>query len=562
MKKILSTILSTILLCSTLSGCSFLGGGDSSSSSFTPSAPLAEIIPIVYDTDEIVTADKTEARDVDTWQAQVFTSKGGGSCERRPNSVIHSPWHTLKINGEDVPVYSARGPRGTHSWAWVDVASNKNNFSLQVELTMDQAYGTCVVLPLKEGVEVRQKDTLYEAEITEYGSFTFTFAEEKDAEYTDPEIAPLTIMVTEEEEFEIPDGYNVVKIEPGFYEEYDLILSEENTVYEMEAGVYDISEIVLPSNTNLHIKHGAYIKGRGIQHEDGSFNGLSLLGTKDTFNVHVKSRGLFDCGMMYGNPTKHKAAVDFTRTEDSSVDGLTIINSNNWTMNFHSSESMRVERNLLIGYRENSDGIMMSECKNSVGRYNFVRTGDDGIEFKGTGWGGSREGRDCIYEYNAVWTDKCTGYGIVWENACPMKNMIFRHNSVGFALPTWQAGMPAIDIRLGVNGDTRWGDVAFEDIEIYHVVAPNVITVRVNGDGVNTFGAVCENILFKDITVRTVERGVFLFRMEYNGYGSIKNIQLENVNFCGLQISEEHKSNSTIFKNLAGNVFNKELTIK
>ena len=575
MKKLLSVVMAMVLFLGMLAGCAFGGANSCSSESSSSSSSfkentgkLASIAPVSYYENEIVTAEETEAGDVDTWAgAVVHPYPINGDINNngvQPNSVIHSPWHTLKINGEDVPVYSARAAKGVHSWAWVDVTSHKKNFKLEVELTMNEEYGKCVVLPQSAGVDVEIKGKTFKSEITEYGSFTYTFEKDADAEHTDPTAAPLTIMVTQEEEFEIPEDYEVVEIQPGRHEASDLIFTDEYTVYVMKAGLHEIiGGISLPSNSNLYIEHGAYLKGLAFRDDAGKATDDSvLIYSGDTYNVHVKSRGLIDCGSLFGAPDKHKAAFNFSRMIESSVDGLVIINSNNWTMCFYYCDNVTIERNLLIAYRQNSDGIMMSECVNSVGRYNFVRTGDDGIEFKGTGWGGGREGNNCLYEYNAVWTDKCTGYGIIWENSSPMKDMVFRHNSVGFALPTWAAGMPAIDIRLGVNGNTRWGDVTFEDIEIYHVVAPNVITVRVTGNGKDTFGAICENILYKDITVHSVETGVFLLRMEYNGYGSIKNIQLENVNFCGLQISEEHKSNSTIFKNLAGNVFNKELTIK
>ena len=574
MKKIFSLLLATVMTVGVFTSCSFGGGAGGSSNDSSAAKPQPQppkpttIQPISYYEDEIVTAEQTEAGSVEKWAREVVhdapVNGDINDNSPKPNSVIHSPWHTLKINGVDVPVYSARAAKGVHSWAWVDVTSNKNNFVLEVELTTTTAYEKCVVLPESAGVVATIDGNNYTARITEYGSFTFTFAKEAEAEHTDPTEAPITIMVTKEEEFKIPEGYNVVDVEPGRHEVNDLLFTEEYTVYVMKPGLHEIvGGISLPSNSNLYIEQGAYLKGLAFRDEQGkATNGSSLIGSADTYNVHVRSRGLMDCGLLFGMPDKHKAPLNFSRVEEVSVEGLTVINSNNWSLCFYHCDGLEVNRNLLIGYRECSDGIMMSECVDSAGRYNFVRTGDDAIEFKGTGWGGGREGHDCIYEYNAVWTDKCTGYGIIWENSSPMRDMIFRHNSVGFALPTWSKGMPALNIRLGVNGKTRWGDVTFEDIEIYHVVAPNVITVQVTGDGKNTFGAICENILFKNITVHSVNSGVFLLRMDYNGYGSIKNIQLENINFCGMKITEAHKNNNALFNNQAGDLFDKELKIK
>jgi hypothetical protein len=201
---------------------------------------------------------------------------------------------------------------------------------------------------------------------------------------------------------------------------------------------------------------------------------------------------------------------------------------------------------------------MMSECVDSVGRYNFVRTGDDAIEFKATGWWGKEDGHDCLYEYNTVWTDKATAYGIVWESECNMSNMVFRNNSVGFAQPIWSSGNNALDCRLGTNPEKRWGDVTFENIEIYHVYCPNVIIIQVNDRG-----AIVDNILFKNISVKSTELGTYALQMYYAASGgSISNITVENYNFCGKVLTEADKSNDAIFKNKAANFFDDALTIK
>jgi hypothetical protein len=74
------------------------------------------------------------------------------------------------------------------------------------------------------------------------------------------------------------------------------------------------------------------------------------------------------------------------------------------------------------------------------------------------------EGSNCVYEYNDLWTDKGAGYCLTYENAYNMSNMIFRNNSVGFAIPTWTIRNAALDIRVGANPNTRWGDITFENI--------------------------------------------------------------------------------------------------
>ena len=167
-----------------------------------------------------------------------------------------------------------------------------------------------------------------------------------------------------------------------------------------------------------------------------------------TKNVRIISRGLLDCGALKGGDNKNKTVVNISCSENVKVEGLTVVNSNTWTMCAYSGKNIEFNRNLLLSYRTYSDGIMMSECENSSGRYNFVRTGDDAIEFKGTGWWGATEkgivGKNCIYEYNDLWTDKGAGYCLTWENNCSMENISVPFTQVIISpsfIPAYFAGL-------------------------------------------------------------------------------------------------------------------------
>ena len=156
--------------------------------------------------------------------------------------------------------------------------------------------------------------------------------------------------------------------------------------------------------------------------------------------------------------------------------------------------------------------------------------------------------------YNDCWTDKGSGYCLTWESACDMENMTFRNNSLGFAQPTWSSGNNALDCRLGTDAESRWGDVVFRDIEIYHVISPNVIITQMSG-----VGAILDNILFENITVKSTELGVFAYTMTLSGGGSISNIQVKNYNFCGRLITAEDIEDPAVI-NIEG-VLEPDLTI-
>ena len=561
MKKALIGALSAIMALTSLSSCAFLGGGSGSGNpqGWQDYTDLANYVATEYNNEAVVEADETEAGDVDSWAAEVYTKTGGNNDMVTNNGIIKSPWHTLKVNGKKVPVYTARCGKGPHSFAWLDVTSSKKDFALKIELTMDEAYPKCVVLPESKNVVIKQEAATYTSYLTKYGSFTYTFSDDASAEFTDPTLAPLTIMVTKEQPLKIPDGYETREIEPGYYDINDLNFKDEETVYVMKEGLHEISSVSIPSNSILYLERGAYLKVTDRMSPTlGQNRDTAMFVKEDSENAHIISRGLMDCGGTRGGDGKFKHVVNMTRCQDSTIEGLTLINANTWSFCFYNCDNIEMNRNLLLSYRTYSDGLMMSECRNSSGRYNFVRTGDDGIEYKGTGWGGKNDGYDCIYEYNDCWTDKGSAYGLTWESDCNMSNMVFKNNTVGFAQPTWNGGNNALDVRLGTNPEKRWGDVTFEDIEIYFVVCPNVITTTLSGKG-----AIMENILFKDITIKGTEWGTYLYAMHMAASGGyISNIRLENINLCGKKITAADKDDPALFNNQAPEYFDSELTVK
>ena len=549
MRKLLACICSAVLLLGIAVGCTPAESkpGDDEGGEVIDRTKLAEISPTVYDVDEIVTAEETEAGDVQSWQAEVFTANGGNNDMPTKNAVIHSPWHTLEINGTQVPVYTARCGKGSHSFAWVDVVDHQDDFILEVKLAMHRTYAQCVVLPQSREVDATIDGKNITSYIRNYGSFTYTFATSEEASVTDPTMTPLTIMVTKEEKLDVPAGYDVQYIDPGYHGNDELEFTDEYMYYVFRPGLHEICSINVPANSVLWLEKGAYLKCSdrllNPDNPNGGYNTQTAIHMQDCENPQVRGRGLLDMGEVLGGDGKYKHVVNASRCQSPVVTGLTIINANTWTMCFYNNDDALMEYNLLLAYRTYSDGLMMSECRDSVGRYNFVRTGDDAIEFKGTGWGGAAVGSNCVYEYNDCWTDKGSGYCLTWESACDMENMTFRNNSLGFAQPTWNSGNNALDCRLGTDVESRWGDVVFRDIEIYHVISPNVIITQMSG-----IGAILDNILFENITVKSTEFGVYAYAMTLSGNGTISNIKIKNYNFCGRLITAEDIDNPAVIR--------------
>ncbi len=523
--------------------------------SMTEEETVQETIHIstAYDVNLITTAKDTAAGSVQRWQNE--TTNGNGPTE---NSVIISPFHELTVNGQTVPVYTARCSTGTHSFAWIDVTVEEE-FSLDVSLAFYRSFRRCVVLPESRNVQVTQNDRTVTSVISEVGSYTYTFGNSSKTTVTDPTLGPLTIMVARAPQYEIPEDYAVREIEPGYHEMYDLEFTEEKTAYIIKTGLHQISSIGLPSNSMLIIERGAYLQVEDRKINNTTYNDKTAIHADGVNNVQIISRGLLDCGGLQGGENKYKHVVNTACSSNVTIEGLTIINANTWTICAYRGRDIQINRNLLLGYRTYSDGIMMSDCINSSGSYNFVRTGDDAIEFKATGWWGTSSitGKKCVYEYNDVWTDKGVGYGIIYESANNMTGMVFRNNSIGFAQSAWTERNAAIDCHLGSNAKATWSDITFENIEIYHVISPNVVGVRIVDAGGNL-----KNITFKNITVNSVASGVYALRVHDDAKdGSISGIRFVDYRYCGKILTNADKTDKTLFSNKAPDYFD-EVTLE
>ena len=223
----------------------------------------------------------------------------------------------------------------------------------------------------------------------------------------------------------------------------------------------------------------------------------------------------------------------FINVSNFRFSGITTINSNNWTICFADSDNVLVENNILLGYRTYSDGIMLSDCQDSLVRNNFVRTGDDAIEVKSTRFEGAT---NLIFEYNDVWTDKARGYGCIYECENSVKNIVFRNNSIGFALATWADYIGCCVITMGNNRATLWEDVHFENIEIYITYHP-VINVTLHDDYNNgSDGGKAKDIYFENINAHKVY-GVAVRIYVENG-SELGNVFLDDICYNGVKLKE------------------------
>ena len=463
------------------------------------------------------------------------------------NGICISPYYTMKVNGKSVPVYAARSANGIHSFAYLDVKSNQEDgaFSLNVEISttslstvLYDSSPEVVVLPERNGIEAKIQGKTVSANIDKCGSFSFAFNKNY--------VEPLTLMVKEYEEFSAPAGYTVRNMEPGLYTAEQTNFADENTVYYFKQGVYETDCIRLPSNSILYLERGAYIAVQPSE-EGAVQNAVTNAGTE---NISIEGRGLVDFSACNGGSNGNKTGIVFNEVSNVSLLGLTVVNSQTWTMCFNACTDVHVKDVMGFGYRTFADGVMLSDCADGVVEDCFIRTGDDAFETKSTTSANNGKYTDNIlFQNNAAWTDKAVAYGCIYESSKDTQNVTFLNNSVGFALGTWSSHLGCNVIQMGNNPQATMHDIKFIGTEVYTSYNQALCNIYIGGSGGQGAGwGKVNKIYFRDITAKRNYGLVLNLRSYTQENTEIKNIYLDNVVSNGTLFTKELVSDDKYFK--------------
>ena len=472
-----------------------------------------------------------EVDDIDEYDAQKLNgaSSNDGPTE---NGVIVCPYYTLKVGGTEVPVYTTRCGKNPHSFAMVNIEkSASGNFEALVELTAKKGAAlaksnvTAVILPEKRNVENKISGGKLTARINSFGSFTFAFNKESEQ--------GLTLYVYEKDNFSVPAGWNKEEISAGEHELAETQFKNANTVYVFKKGRHLVQSVSIPSNAAVYLEDGAYLEVN--PNGDGArLSAITCVGGGE--NIKLYGHGIVDFSACMGGDNSIKGAFNFAGVTNISVDGLVSINSNSWTVCFTDCINVNLTRMMVFGYRTYSDGIMLSDCQDSLVTECFVRTGDDAMETKST----STSGRtyNVTYENNDCWTDKGIGYGVIWETNHSVENVKFINCSVGFAQSNWNSRLGALAIQLGDRYESVT-DVHFENIDIYRSYCPAVINCELKQKG-----KLIDKIYFKNVKCGYSEGYLFrLAEVELENDGAhFGKFYLDNVSMNGTVLTDENKS--------------------
>lgn len=536
MKKFLASLLSVVAIvcCANFAACSDKDDSSSGGGQSAPTTANCTVEAISFD--GVNSVDSIEKYYADT---VIGSSSNDGPTE---NGMIISPYYSLKVGGVDVPVYGTRCGKGVHSFAMVNLKKiGDGNFEAKVELTalsssaMKKKSPTAVVLPKKRNVEATIADGKLTSKVTDYGSFTIAFNKKSDE--------GLTLYVYEKEDFVLPEGYDKVEIQTGDHSYADTQFTNQNTVYVFKSGRHTIESVYIPSNAAVYLEDGAYLE---VNPEGEGARKAAFTCPTGGSNIKLYGHGAVDFSACMGGDAKIKAAFNFQNATDITADGFVSINSNTWTVCFTNCENVLVSRLMVYGYRTYSDGIMLSDCRDSLVTKCFVRTGDDALETKSTSSNGYTD--NVTFTDNDCWTDKGKAYGVIWECNHSTKNVYFIDNSVGFAQANWveRCGVLVVDIGDHYESVTN---VYFKNIDIYRSYCPAVINCELKQKG-KTIG----DIYFENINCEYSEGWLLrLAEVEIeNASSHFGQFYLDNVTMNGTLLTEQNKTDSSLTKYIIG----------
>lgn len=225
--------------------------------------------------------------------------------------------------------------------------------------------------------------------------------------------------------------------------EKDFGISENNAgVVYFAPGVHVLeAPLQVEDNQTVFLERGAVVCGA-----------MSAKGKK---NISVLGYGILDNSVF---ERRKGLPLSITSCENVRIEGITVVNSNEWSMHFAACTNVLVDNIKLIGmWRYNSDGCDFTNCQNAIIKNSYLRNYDDCIVVKGLSWNPQKPIENILAENCVLWCDWGRALEIGAETSAPsfcgvrFKNIDIIHGD-----------SVMMDIQHGDRANIY--DVSFDDI--------------------------------------------------------------------------------------------------
>ncbi len=294
-------------------------------------------------------------------------------------------------------------------------------------------------------------------------------------------------------------------------------------------GDYRSGPLRLAGGVTLHLERGATLWASTNKSDYTTGSAHFLVAEKAerialTGEGVVDGQGTGDYGERWGAPKKpafRSGTLLFKDCRDISVRGVTIRNSDAWTLHFMRCENVTIEEvTIRNNYRRlNSDGIDPNSCRNVRIRRCRISAGDDCIVLKSTEAFPCEDVvvTDCVLESaasalklgteshgdfrnitfaNCVISNSPTGIGFYLKDGAVMENVVFTNIVIGPCTTSFRVVTPVfMDIERR-HADSKVGrirDIRFEHLDI------------TSGSGILVQGmpeSPIERLVFRDVRFR------------------------------------------------------------
>jgi hypothetical protein len=225
---------------------------------------------------------------------------------------------------------------------------------------------------------------------------------------------------------------------------------DDEDVYYVGPGEWDIESIVLGDNETLYVSGGAVIHG--------------VVNANYAKNVKVCGRGIIDNSNLEGWKGRTASVpLKFDNCQEVELDGIISLNSNAWCLQLYNTIGGKVDNVKIITARPNGDGMSIQSCKSVEIKNSFVRTWDDALVVKN--YDGNTN--NISFSNMQVWTDLAQSMEIGYET------------------------------NKGQKENSTIENVSFEDITILHNFHKPVLSIH-NADDAAVSGVTYKNIVVED----------------------------------------------------------------
>lgn len=291
-------------------------------------------------------------------------------------------------------------------------------------------------------------------------------------------------------------------------------------------GVHEVTGWQLSDKATLYLAGGAVLRVLPPDTARGA-----LINVNQAKGVRICGRGIID---MSGVPHHAQRGIVFNNAEDISVEGITLLDSADWTVAFFGCRNIRVDNLKEICRRENSDGLDICNSQEVTIENSFLRNNDDEICVKTTAAAPAPVAKNILVQHCVIWNERARGLGITSETRRDISNVTFKDCDIIHDYSE-NADCAALAVLVSDSGWMR--NIRFENIRVADV--KKLLRCWVGHDiwGHDAEAGHIDGLVFKNVTVA----GPYFPTSALMGFDATH--QVENVSFQNLSIQGRRIAN-------------------